>query len=210
MRSLRVGFFSVVLGALTPVALAGQIAWESPVLLHPYAPSGWSFFLADPHPGDEVAVIGAWRTAPVPVGLGFRAGLGEGAEGDVAVFAGADVTGALVERSEERPVDVIWFAGAGGSLAEDLLVSVPLGLTLGWEIDADGVPLRPHVGGHVVLDAWFGDREPGEGDDVELGGALDFGLDVALEGGWIVRFGGSVFDREALAIGIALPAPGRR
>lgn len=43
-----------------------------------------------------------------------------------------------------------------------------------------------------------------EGDNVSLGGAFDFGLDVVLSSGWLVRFGGSVGDRDALAIGVKI------
>ena len=43
-----------------------------------------------------------------------------------------------------------------------------------------------------------------DGDNVSMSGSFDFGLDVVLSSGWLVRFGGSIGDREALAIGVKI------
>lgn len=39
-------------------------------------------------------------------------------------------------------------------------------------------------------------------DDSDLGFAVDLGFDVALSRGWLLRFGASLGDHEALAFGI--------
>jgi len=38
-----------------------------------------------------------------------------------------------------------------------------------------------------------------------VGGSFDLGLDVVLTSGWMVRFGDSVWGRDALALGVNLP-----
>jgi hypothetical protein len=38
-----------------------------------------------------------------------------------------------------------------------------------------------------------------------VGGSFDFGLDVVLASGWMVRCGGSGEGRDALALGVNLP-----
>lgn len=192
---------------------AGQVAWESPLLVHPHVPAGWSVFLMDPHPGDDVGVMASWRTAPRPVGFGVRAGLGEGAGGDLAVFGGLDASGTIVEYTDEAPLDLIWVLGGGLSISDHLLISFPAALMAGWNLSTEAADFRPYVGPRVVLDAWMGDdsgRGRGGDDDLDLELAVDLGLDVAFNGGWVVRFGVSAGDREALAVGLALPAPGRR
>jgi hypothetical protein len=61
------------------------------------------------------------------------------------------------------------------------------------------VILSPYGGGHVTLDISDVDN-----DNVSLGGSFDFGLDIVLSSGWLVRFGGSIGDRDALAIGVKI------
>jgi hypothetical protein len=196
--------------ALSPVGARAQLAWDSPLLVHPHAPHGWSLLLADPYPGRDVAVMASWRTAAMPVGFGVRLGLGEGVDGDLALFGGADASGELIRRSADIPFDVVWVVGGGASLSDDVLVSLPAGLVAGWSLDAGEVVFQPYVGPRVVLDAWIGGREPGEGDDLQLEATVDLGFDLRLAGGWTVRFGATIGDREALAVGLALPATGRR
>lgn len=186
-----------------------QVAWDSPLLVHPHAPHGWSFFLAETYPGDEIGVLGSWRTAPTPVGFGVRAGLGEGADGELALFGGVDASGGILERSGEIPLDLVWVLGGGLSVSDDILVSFPAALSAGWAIRAEDVVFHPYVGPRVVLDGWIGGRDRGEGDDLQLEATVDLGFDLEFAGGWVVRFGAALADREAIAIGLTLPARGR-
>jgi hypothetical protein len=52
------------------------------------------------------------------------------------------------------------------------------------------------------------DISSGPGDDVDLNGAVDLGMDLVLSSGWMIRFGASLGDRESLAFGIRLPTGG--
>lgn len=180
--------------------LAGQIAWESPLMVSPQSPAGWSLHLMDPEPGDGIAAMVGWRTSPVPVGFGARAGIGEGADGDVAVFAGIDASGILVRYTDETPLDLIWVAGGGFGVGDHVLLSFPAALVAGWDIPTEDVSFRPYVGPRVVLDARIGE---GTDDDLDLEAALDLGLDLAFDAGLVLRFAASIGSREALSAGIA-------
>jgi hypothetical protein len=203
-----------VAGLILALAGAGraqaQIAWESPMLIGPGAPGGLGLFLMEPWPGDDFAVMGTYRTSPVPVGLGFRLGLGEGWRDELAVFGGVDVAGSLLSATDDLPLDVVWFAGAGIGIGEDALLSFPVGLSVGVVFESEGVRFAPYVAPRVVLDACLGDEDErvpfcGRGDNLELDLAADVGLDLSFSPDWMIRFAASLGDRESLAIGIVLP-----
>jgi len=190
---------SLALAVATPAA--GQIAWESPAILSPAAPAGVSVFLIDPAGGGLGAMI-AYRRSAGPVGLGYRLSVAEEdgpGNSDVAVAGGFDVSGYLSRAVEGSDVDVIWWSGGGLGVGDETLVTIPLGLILGWS-GGDDVVLSPYGGGHLNLDIFSGD-----GDNFDLSGAVDLGIDLTFPSGWLVRFGVSVGDREALAIGLRFP-----
>ena len=211
MRRAGVVLAGLVVGVMGAGRAEAQIAWETPMLIGPGAPGGFGIHLMEPWPGSELAVLGTYRTSPVPVGLGFRLGLGEEADGDLAVFGGADVAGSLMRATEEVPIDVLWFAGAGLGIGGDVLLSFPLGLSVGAILDADQVRFAPYVAPRVVLDACLGDDDPPgpgacfRGDDLDLDVAADLGLDLSFSPRWTIRFAATLGDREALLIGIAFP-----
>jgi len=142
--------------------------------------------------------------------FGLRAGIGEDARDDVSVFGGVDVAGPLL-RQDDPAFGLDWIAGAGLGISEDVLLSIPFGVVVGWDIPLESATLQPHAGPRVILDAWFGDDDPpgpGPGrddDDVDLEIAIDLGVDLVFDSGWTVRFAGTAGGREALAIGVGLP-----
>jgi hypothetical protein len=187
----------------------GQVAWDAPSLVAPGSPAGWGVHLFDPDPGD-LGVFASWRGAPAPVGLGIRFGIAEGYRDDLAILGGVDVSGPLYEAPGEVPTTVIWFLGAGAGIEDDVLLSFPAGVSVGWVFEGDQVSFRPYVAPKVVLDALLGDEEDrpgrfGDDDDVDLGAALEFGLDLAFSPSFAVRAGASVGDRDAVSIGIQIP-----
>jgi hypothetical protein len=163
----------------------------------PHTPGGLSLFLVDPSPGGGLGALAQWRRAAGAGGLGYRLGVAEDRSGEVSVFGGMDLSGLLATGVEESEIDVVWWSGAGLGVGEDVVVSVPLGLMVGWRGLGDGTVFAPHGGAHVVLDI---------ADEVELEGALDLGLDLTLASGWVVRFAASFGGREAIAIGVRVPS----
>lgn len=189
----------LVASAIGPASVTAQTAWDAPPLISHVAPAGVSLFLVSPAGGDLGGLV-TLRHEAGPVGLGYRLSLtDENASDDLAVAAGVDISGFLARGVEDSPVDVMWWSGAGLGWGENTIISLPLGALVGWSGQGGDVILSPYGGGHLVMDI-----SDIEGDNVSLGGAFDFGLDVVLSSGWLVRFGGSVGDRDALAIGVKI------
>ncbi len=190
---------AVILGIAGVSHLEAQVGWDSPMLVAPGSPGGLQVLLIDPHASDGVGVLGIWRQRSAPGGLGFRVGVTEDHRDDAVVFGGVDFSGTLTSASSEFPLDVIWVSGIGASLPDDLLVSVPVGLSMGKAIQSPDVTLLPYGGPRVVIDAFLGDDE--RRDDIGIDVVVDLGLDLAFDAGWAIRFGATVGDRQAVAIG---------
>lgn len=194
--------------ALTLATASGAgaqiVAWDSPLLVPPRAQPGFGIFVAEPAFG-ELGALATYRPGNAPLRLQFRLGIAEteiGGPGDdeeFAVFGGADVSGLIQGVTSDFPVDLAWAAGAGLGIGDDVLASFPLGLIVGRSFSSEGVAFTPYVSPRVILDAFFGDAA---GDDLELELALDVGLDLNLDDDFVIRFGGTVGDHEALALGV--------
>lgn len=184
-----------------PGAVSAQTAWEAPPLISPAVPSGASLFLVNPHGGDLGGLI-TYRHAAGPVGMGYRFAMTDQNGGDgLAVSGGIDFSGFLSRAVEGSEVDVMWWSGIGAGFGEETVVSFPLGAIIGWTGRGGDVVLSPYGGGHVTLDVTTIDS-----DNVTLGGSFDIGADLSLSNGWLVRFGATFGDREALAIGARIGA----
>ena len=193
----------LVTAALLSACVSGlnaQIVWDSPFLVPPRPSPGLGIYLADvAGPGGTGALV-TWQ--PTPTSWGFRFGIAESRgpdpDDDLAIFGGADVSGAIARASVNMPLDIDWVLGVGLGVADDVVVSVPIGLTFGHSFQGEGATFTPYATPRVIMDAWFGDRN--ETLDLEL--AVDLGLDLRLQPGWTIRFGGTIGDREAIAIGV--------
>lgn len=190
-------------GALlwTPDPATAQFAWDGPSLVAPHAPSGLSVLLVANDPGGALGAMAQWRQERAAMGWGYRGGIVQSDSDDLAVFGGVDVSGVLAESVEDADIQVLWWSGAGAGVGDELALSVPLGLVAGWRGMGDGTAFAPYAGAHVVLDL-----ATGGGDTVSLDASLDLGLDLTLTTGWVVRFGASLFGRDAVAVGIRIPS----
>lgn len=189
-----------------PMAAAAQTAWDSPLLLPPQPSAGLGIFLTDMHRGG-VGVMGTWRSAEWNYGL--RGGISEGpGSSDLAVFGGVDYTGGLNVATADFPLDVDWVFGAGLALSDGVLVSFPLGLTLGHSFQGQGTRFTPFLTPRVVLDAAFGGERPGNDSRAGLDFAADLGLDLRFTaaGGPFtnstIRFAASLGDRSGIGLGV--------
>jgi hypothetical protein len=191
----------VGLGLLLPASGSAQILWDAPPLVSHVTPAGISLFLVSPAGGD-VGGLMTFRHEAGPVGMGYRFAISDQQSADpaladdIAVSAGIDVSGFLSRGVEGSEIDVMWWSGAGIGIGSEAVVSLPVGALVGWSGQGGAVILSPYAGGHVALDVSTADN-----DNIALGGAFDLGLDVVLESGWLIRFGASVGDRDAIAIG---------
>ena len=193
---------AVMIAALA-VPASAQIKWDSPPLISPVVPAGLSVFVLNAASGDLGALATLRQTAG-PVGIGYRAAIAEeDGSGDIAFAGGVDISGFLSRAVEGSEIDVIWWSGAGLGFGNETLFSAPVGIILGWSGSGTDVILSPYAGGHVTLDISTDDM-----NKVHFDGSVDLGLDVVLASGWMVRFGATIGDRDALALGIKVPGGG--
>ena len=197
----RIRNVGLTLCLLWPGAAGAQVAWDAPPLISPGAPSGLSVLLWDAYASDDFGVLALWRSSPVPTGIGIRGGLAEQRGGDLAGVVGLDVSGSLGSLDRDGDAGVVWWTGAGLGLGDEVLVSIPLGITIGWRGSDEGLTFAPYVGGHVALDI-----VSGPGDDMDLDGSVDLGIDLGFDSGFAVRFAASVGGRDALAVGLRIPS----
>jgi hypothetical protein len=204
MKKAMIGLLAgVLLLSLSPRDLRGQVAWDSPLFVAPASPAGWGVYLIDAAKRGGIGVLTTWRASDAPGGLGFRLGLAEDGRDDLSVFGGLDASGYLLRASGEVPVNVAWVAGAGIGIGNAGLLSFPFGVAVGRDFQADGVWFNPYVSPRVVLDAWLGSDRPRRDRNLELGLAVDLGMDISFDPGWAIRFAGTLGDRSALGIGVS-------
>lgn len=193
-----------LLAGLVLLAVAGdaraQAAWDSPMLSPPQPPPGLGIYLIEPAGGDLGGMV-TWRSGGGPANMGFRIGVAEDEpDDDVVVFGGVDFSGGL--RAGGFPLDLSWIAGLGLGVGDAVLVSAPLGISMGGSLTGDGVTFVPYASPRIVLDALFNGGEGGDDSDLDLDFALDLGVDVYFRPGWGIRLAGTLVEREAVAVGI--------
>lgn len=193
----------VVLTVMAPSRPAlGQAPWESPLLLGPISPTEWSVMLVDPGPG--LGALVRWESWGKGTRVGFRLGIGEDGKDGATLFGGVDILGRLAsyrdrEADPEVPLEVAWFSGLGVGVGDATLLSLPLGLSLGTLLSADEVEFRPYLAPRLILDAWLDHPRK---EELDLGFAVDLGLELGLGGSWWLRFGASVGDRKGVGVGL--------
>lgn len=199
---LRPALFVAALWAAPPSSAGAQLLWEAPLLVAPNAPAGFGLFIAEMEPGEGVAGLVTWRGEAAPGSIGFRAGLGEGGDDDVAVFGAFDYSGFIHRRDDAFPLDVAWVTGAGVGVGSFVTLSAPLGASFSYPIVTEDLWFNPYATPFLVLDWFLGDNTS---EDVDLGLAIDLGADLAFSSTWAVRFGVTVGDRQGIAVGLHFP-----
>src|SRR5687767_5650605 len=110
MRRWRSALCSATVLLVTACTAAGRVPWESPALLAPHAPRGFSHLAASyaAAPGDGLGAVIVWRRAEAPTGLGFRIAAGNGYGEELAVGVGVEASSWITQASAAFPLDVIW------------------------------------------------------------------------------------------------------
>lgn len=193
---------ALMVGALAlPCAVHAQPAWDSPLLVPPGEADGLGVLLMEAHAGGIGGLL-TWR-AP-NWNFGVRAGIAEaGGDDDIALIGGIDVSGPLTRSTQEFPLDIDWVFGAGIGVHDGARISLPLGLSVGHTFVAETATFLPYATPRLVLDAFIDDSDRrGDDDDIDLGVALDLGLDLRVTQAFVIRFAATVGDREAVALGL--------
>jgi hypothetical protein len=188
---------------LCALALVGearaQVVWDSPMLVSPRTVAGTGLYLVEPHRAG-LGILGTWRGAPH--GLGFRLGVADGGGDGIAVLGGVDMVAPLATVSPDFPLDLSWYSGIGAGYDRWLVVTVPLGLTIGRTFGAPDLRFTPYLSPRLVADAHLDRDPPDERNRLRLGLAVDLGVDLAFQPGWTIRFGAGLGDRGGIGIGI--------
>lgn len=198
MKRIPISLLGLIL--LLPMAVRAQPRWDAPSFMRPGSPAGLTLALIDTDPGAGLGVLALWRGAAAPSGIGFRAGITEAPGDEVAGLIGIDVSGSLSGPVASGEPEVLWWTGAGVGLGNDISASFPLGLVFGWTAQDEGVSFMPYAGGHMVLDVLSG-----PGDDLDLDGVVDLGLDLMFSGRWMMRFAVGLGGRESVGFGVRFP-----
>ena len=82
----RISGFVVALSLFAGAEASAQVPWESPLLVGPGSPGGWSVLLADP--GSGLGVLAHWHGRAERTRLGLRFGVAEAPRDKLAVFGG--------------------------------------------------------------------------------------------------------------------------
>lgn len=203
MRWLRWGWR--IAAFLVPTAVAAQLAPDTPRLLSPHGSGGLGIHLlrAETLPGDGDALLVTWAMPGLPDGLRFRGGAGRGALRTNAVFGGVDFQSPLLRATRDLPFDLDWQTGAGVSIGDYVLLTVPVGLTGGVSWQSGAVWFAPYLTAGIAADLRIGDSAPDREFDVSP--ALDIGLDLSLdiERRFVLRTAASLGDRQAVSLGLA-------
>lgn len=190
---------------LVPSAIGAQLAPDTPRLLSPHGSAGLGvhFLRAGTLPGDGDAILATWAMPGLPDGVRLRGGAGRGAADVNAVFGGVDFQAPLLRATRDLPIDLDWQTGAGVSVGDYVLLTVPVGLTGGVSWQSGAVWFAPYLTAGIAADLRIGDAAPDREFDVSP--ALDVGLDLSLdsERRFVLRTAASLGDRQAVSVGLA-------
>jgi len=152
--------------------------------------------------------MGTWALPGSGGQVVVRGGAGVDEDDRASIFGGVDVRAPITRHSEEQPLDLAWHAGVGaGGGAEDgqyLVVSLPMGVSVGRSWTSGSVWLAPYASVGLAMDVNFGDDAPD--DEFDVSPAVDVGVDFALDASrnFMIRTAISLGDRQAFTVGINL------
>lgn len=196
---------AAVSGGLSGPA-AAQIVWDTPRMIGPESPSGLGLYWmrAGARPGDEDVFLGTWSVPGFDGAVVLRGGGGEGAGGETAAFGGVDFHAPLTRHGSGQPLDLEWNAGAGFSVGQYVLVSVPMGVSAGRSWASGSVWFAPYVFAGAALEFRTGDEAPDEEFKVEATGGLGVDLSFDPSRRFVLRASAALGERQAVAVGFVV------
>ncbi len=199
MRISHIALLTSLFAVAAPGAATAQVAWDSPLLLPPQPPAGIGLYLHGPAYGD-VGVLGTYRAPGSDIGL--RLGLANDNGDNIAVYGGIDLSERFHVADEDFPLDAGWALGAGAGIGDGgVVISLPAAVLLGRKVHEDELDFTPYFSPRLTLDLLSGNNPPDD-KDAKLNFSVDLGIDLDFRQGWLVRFGGTVGDHGAFALGI--------
>jgi hypothetical protein len=112
---------------------------------------------------------------------------------------GVDDIGIAGIRGIQSPLLLSWIVGVGGTFNGATWLRVPAGLSIGVDVDAGSLRILPYVHPRIAFDyVSFNDDS-----DSELNFDLDLGADIGLGPQFVLRFGATVGEWDAIGVGVA-------
>ena len=205
-RVARVVALACLIASAPTVAAHAQLAPDSPRLISPHGSGGLGvhWLRAATYPGDEGGLIATWAMPGLPDGMRLRGGVGRGVAGENAAFGGIDLQSSLMRGATLRAFALDWQTGAGVSVGEYVLITLPLGLSGGVSWTSGDVWIAPYLTAGLAADFRVGDAAPER--EFEVSPSLDVGLDVSFDANrrFVLRATTSLGDRQAVSVGLAL------
>lgn len=180
-------------------ASAGSLsaqAWDGPSFFSPRPGEDIGIYLIDADGADDLGVAGIWRQEG-NLNLGVRLGLLDGDRFSV----GAEFYGPI--GGVQAPLLLSWVVGVGGTFNGADWIRVPAGLSIGASFDAGTLSIMPYVHPRIAFDYISFDTPAGDDSDSELNFDLDLGADIGLGPRFVLRFGATVGDWDAIGVGVA-------
>jgi hypothetical protein len=195
---------AVGLMALGVPEIAPAQTLTTPVFMAPYR--GWKQnelggYISDPGSGISIAIEGEYRRAQAKGQFDYGLQIGyfdASGNADNLFGVGADIRATVAKHNQSFPLDAAVTGGFGILFSSgNTGFLIPVGVTLGRQIQLEGSSLSfvPYV--HPVIAPTFGDLL----SDVQFG--LGLGVDVILTPQVDVRVSGAVGDYEGVGIGVA-------
>jgi len=216
---MRKALITAVLAVVSATTAEAQtrFTFETPSFMSPRAMDDIGVYLTFSDFGCDSAVSscpsrtglqGIWRQSG-NLNLGVRAGVADLADAGSTILVGAELYGGLNSLAPGSGIDIAWTLSAGAIFGDNVTIgSLPLGVSVGRQLETGSVRVTPYVHPRVSLDLTAIDLGNGEEDtDTDVAFTVDIGADLSLGDRLILRAGASLGDREAYGIGIALRWP---
>lgn len=202
-----------VIGVACALVLQGNAhaqSWDAPMFFSPRSTDDIGLYVTRTNRSsfdDLTGLVAIWRQSG-NLNLGVRGGVGDLNDPGQTVLVGAELYGSLNPLFPDLGVDVAWNLGAGAVFGSNqTFFSVPLGVSVGLRLGTGGIQIAPYAHPRIAFDIDAHDEVGEEVTETDGSVALDLGADINIGPRFILKLGGSLFDREAFGIGLALRWP---
>jgi len=195
----------VVTALLSQVSTGAAQYYDHPQMITPYDETGFGAYLIVVNDINDIGGMVTFRKAG-DVNLGVRGSVNGAGNGDVAFNGGLDVYKQFVEVSESFPLDVAWVTGAGlgyvtggcGDSGGCGILRIPGGISVARQFLSDDGKwaLVPYLSPRLALDIGI------SGPETKIHFDADLGLEMRFSTQWLLRFGLTLGNSNALGFGI--------
>jgi hypothetical protein len=194
---MRVGMFVLVAALMAGSSPLMAQAWDVPSFFSPRPGEDIGIYLIDPEGGGDLGFAAIWRQEG-NLNLGVRGGFR-----DDHFMLGAEFYRPLDILGPQSPLLLSWVLGLGATFNDVTWLRVPLGASIGLNLNAGTLSIMPYVHPRVAFDLFAFDVGGEEETETEFNFDVDLGADVNLGQRFVLRVGATFGEWDALGVGIA-------